>query len=126
MRLMNKRCEASPFRLSCGLREIDDPTFARDIVNAVAFGASPLRILAREKIEDRRCRARTASRRLASRQSEPRGDEFVFVACRTVENTVILPVPAAIFSPALRICGPMPAVFGVTLTATSTQSALIV
>src|SRR4029077_3450760 len=59
--------------------------------------------LAGEKIEDRRRRARVTFRRLGTSEKEPRVDEFVLMACGTVVNRVILPVPTAIFSPALRI-----------------------
>jgi hypothetical protein len=103
VRLMDEIREASLFAVDRRRGEIDYPPFALDIVNAVAFRARPLSVLASEKIEDRRRRARIAFRRLGTGQKEPRVDEFVLMACGTVENRVILPVPAAIFSPALRI-----------------------
>ena len=56
-----------------------------------------------EEIEDGRRRTSIAFRRLGAGQQEPRMDEFVLMAYGTIENRVILPIPAAIFSPALRI-----------------------
>jgi hypothetical protein len=103
MRLMDEVREASLFARDRSRGEIDDPPFALNIIDAVAFRARPLSILARERIEDRRCRALVTFRRLGTGQKEPRVEEFVLVARRTVENCVILLVPAAIFSPALGI-----------------------
>lgn len=58
MRLMNETGEAPLPALERRRGEIDEPAFVRNIVDAVALRACPLRVLAREKIEDRRCRAR--------------------------------------------------------------------
>ena len=54
MRLMDEIREASQLALDRRRREIDDPAFARDVVDAVTFRARPLSVLAGEKIEDRR------------------------------------------------------------------------
>ena len=48
MRLMDEVREASLFALGRGLGEIDGASFARDVINAMAFRARALSVLARE------------------------------------------------------------------------------
>src|SRR5690606_22100729 len=101
--LMDEIREAPLFAAYRKRREVDDPPFARDSVNTVAFCACTLGVLPGERIEDRRRWACIALWRLEAGQNEPRIDELVLVACGSVGDRVILAVPAPIFSPAFRI-----------------------
>src|ERR687892_321449 len=90
MRLMDKTREASLFERDRRGREIDHPAFASDIVNAMAFRARSLGVLAGEEIEHRCDRTGISCRSLRTGQKEPRIDEFVLMTGGTVEDCVVL------------------------------------
>src|SRR4029078_7232122 len=95
MRPVDEVREASLFGLNRRRSEINEPPPALDIVGAVTLRAGALSVVGGEEIEHGSRGTFIAFRRLGAGQDEPRMDEFVLMAYRTVEDRGSLSIPAA-------------------------------